>query len=107
MGVAGKHEGVAVSTGAVEVQEATGVLHSIGVIVRVDDPVVIVCKPESQSQCLSLSGLGCQGSPLPSLRSQELPETGFILLGSRKPQRMWTAFTGKKRKGFVLTEKVA
>lgn len=49
VGVAGKHKGVAVSTGAIEVQEATGVLHSVGVIVRVNDPVVIVCKSESQS----------------------------------------------------------
>lgn len=49
MGVSGEDEGVAIGTGAVEVQEAAGVLHSIGVIVRVDDPVVIVCKPESQS----------------------------------------------------------
>lgn len=47
IGVTGKHEGVAVSTGAIEVQEAAGILHGIGVIVRVDDPVVIICKPES------------------------------------------------------------
>ena len=42
VGVSGKHEGVAVGAGAIEVLEAAGVLHGVGVIVRVDDPVVIV-----------------------------------------------------------------
>lgn len=49
VGVAGKHEGVAVSAGAVKVQETAGVLHRVGVIVGVDDPVVIICKPESHT----------------------------------------------------------
>lgn len=56
VGVAGKHEGVAVSTGAIEVQEAAGVLHGIGVVVRVDDPVVIVCKPETRANASPSAG---------------------------------------------------
>lgn len=84
VGVAGKHEGVAVSTGAVEVQEAAGVLHSVGVVVRVDDPVVIVCKPETEP--VPRAQPAQPAGKLPKLRSQRLPETGFIVLGAGDPR---------------------
>lgn len=77
VGVSGKHEGVAVGAGAIEVLEAAGVLHGVGVIVRVDDPVVIVCKPESQRRLRLPQPLGCQGDSPPGPRKQPLPATGF------------------------------
>lgn len=48
VGVSGKHEGVAVRTGAVQILQTAGVLQREGVVVRIDDPVVIVCKSESR-----------------------------------------------------------
>lgn len=78
VGIAGKHEGVAVGTGAIEVEEAAGVLHGIGVIVRVDDPVVIICKPESHGANVPpLVGSGVKET---HYQAQEirLPETGLF-----------------------------
>lgn len=49
IGVTGKHEGVAVCTGAIRILQAAGVLQSEGVIVCIDDPVVVVCKSERHS----------------------------------------------------------
>lgn len=46
VGITGEDEGVAVSTGPVQVEEAAGVLQGECVVVCVDDPVVIICKPQ-------------------------------------------------------------
>lgn len=46
IGVTRKHKGVAVCAGAIQILQAAGVLQSEGVVVRIDDPVVIVCKSE-------------------------------------------------------------
>lgn len=64
--------------GAIEVEEAAGVLHGIGVIVRVDDPVVIICKPESHGANVPpLVGSGVKET---HYQAQEirLPETGLF-----------------------------
>lgn len=107
VGVAGKHEGVAVSAGTVEVQEAAGVLHGVRVVVRVDDPVVIVCKPESRGANASPSA-GSGVGETPGSRNGRLPETGFISLGNRRLQRILMAsikLEGQERTLFSFTEK--
>lgn len=90
-GVSGEHERVAVSAGAIEVQEAAGVLQGIGLIVRVNDPVVIVCRAESHGASVSPSDT--QMPRKLSARPQK-PATSpnwVQKLESRRPQGILTA----------------
>lgn len=103
VGVAGKHEGVAVSAGTVEVQEAARVLHGVRVVVRVDDPVVIVCKPESRGANASPSA-GSGVGETPGSRNGRLPENWFHF--SRKQETTENSDgvhkIGRTRKDLVL-----
>lgn len=89
--VTGEHEGVAVSAGAIEVQEAAGVLHSIGVVVRVNDPVVIVCKAESHGATASPSATRMSRKLTAWPRKPATSQNWIQELGSRRLQRILTA----------------
>ena len=90
-GVSGKHERVAVSAGAIEVQEAAGVLHGKGLVVRVNDPVVIVCRAESHGDSVSPSDTQMSGKLSAGPQKPATSPNCVQQLGSRRPQGVLTA----------------